>query len=260
MWGAIIGDLAGSVYEYDQLKKVTSVSVEDLITEKSFYSDDTILTIAILDAIINGGDYNKYLRMYGNKYKKLKPNVDKYFDKMFSPGFIKWLNENTTGNSVGNGAMMRISPVGYMFNAKEDVVENCRLATMPSHNTKESIDSATLIALIIYYARKGLKKEEIMKKLSINLKYQKFSSFNYRCCDTIDNCLYALFTSENFEDSIKKVISYGGDTDTNACIVGGMAEAMYGVDDELIKKAKEKLPSNFVSLLDKGYQKIKSRL
>lgn len=260
MWGAIIGDLAGSVYEYDQLKKVTSVSVEELITEKSFYSDDTILTVALLDAIMNDGDYNKYLRMYGNKYQNLKPNVDKYFDKMFSPGFIKWLGENMLGNSVGNGAMMRISPVGYMFNTEEDVVKNCKLATMPSHNTKEAIDSATVIALIIYYARKGLNKEEIISKLNIKLKYQKFSSFNYRCCDTIDNCLYALFTSKNFEESIKKVISYGGDTDTNACIVGSMAEAMYGVDDELIEKAKEKLPSDFVYLLEKGYQKIKSRL
>ena len=149
MWGAIIGDLAGSVYEYDQLKKVTSVSVEDLITEKSFYSDDTILTVALLDAIMNDRDYNKYLRMYGNKYTDFKPKTDKYFDKMFSPGFIKWLSENMLGNSVGNGAMMRISPVGYMFNTEEDVIENCKLATMTSHNTKEAIDSATMIALII---------------------------------------------------------------------------------------------------------------
>lgn len=260
MWGAIIGDLAGSVYEYDQLKKVTSVSVEDLITEKSFYSDDTILTVALLDAIMNDRDYNKYLRMYGNKYKDFKPKADKYFDKMFSPGFIKWLSGNTLGNSVGNGAMMRISPVGYMFNTEEDVIENCKLATIPSHNTKEAIDSATMIALIIYYARKGLNKEEIIEKLSIKLKYQKFSSFNYRCCDTIDNCLYALFTSENFRESIKKVISYGGDTDTNACIVGSMAEAMYGVDNELIEVAKEKLPNNFVYVLNKGYQKINNKL
>lgn len=260
MWGAIIGDLAGSVYEYDQLKKVTSVSVEDLITEKSFYSDDTILTIALLDAIMNDGDYNKYLRIYGNKYKALKPKAEKYFDKMFSPGFIKWLGENTLGNSVGNGAMMRISPVGYMFNTEEDIVKNCKLATIPSHNTKEAIDSATVVALIIYYARKGLNKEEIIKKLGIKLKYQKFYTFNYRCCDTIDNCLYALFTSENFRESIKKVISYGGDTDTNACIVGSMAEAMYGVDNELIEEVRKKLPSNFLYVLDRGYQKLKSRL
>ena len=84
---------------------------------------------------------------------------------MFSPGFIKWLSGNTLGNSVGNGAMMRISPVGYMFNTEEDVIENCKLATIPSHNTKEAIDSATMIALIIYYARKGLNKEEIINEL-----------------------------------------------------------------------------------------------
>lgn len=261
MWGAIIGDLAGSIYEYNQLKKVTKIeNIDRLITEKSFFSDDTILTVAVLEAILNDKDYNKYLRIYGNKYKNFKPNVDKYFDKMFSPGFIKWLSEDTLGNSFGNGAMMRISSVGYMFNTEEDVVKNCKLATMPSHNNKEAIDSATMVALIIYYARKGLGKEEIIEKLNIKLKYQKFSSFNYRCCDTIDNCLYALFTSENFEESIKKVISYGGDTDTNACIVGSMAEAMYGVDDELIEKAKEKLPSDFVKVLEKGYKNIGHKL
>lgn len=261
MWGAIIGDLAGSIYEYNQLKKVTKIeNIDRLITEKSFFSDDTILTVAVLDAIMNNGDYDKYLRIYGNKYKNFKPNIDKYFDKMFSPGFIKWLSEDTLGNSVGNGAMMRISPVGYMFNTEEDVVKNCKFATMPSHNTKEAIDSATMVALIIYYARKGLNKEEIINKLNIKLKYKDFSSFNYRCYDTIDNCLYALFTSKNYEDSIKKVISYGGDTDTNACIVGSMAEAMYGVDKNLINEAQKKIPNEFVKVLEKGYKNIGHKL
>ena len=94
----------------------------------------------------------------------------------------------------------------------------------------------------------------------IKLKYQKFSSFNYRCCDTIDNCLYALFTSENFEESIKKVISYGGDTDTNARIVGSMAEAMYGVNKNLIKEAQKKIPNEFVKVLEKGYKNIGHKL
>ena len=80
------------------------------------------------------------------------------------------------------------------------------------------------------------------------------------CYGTIDNCLYALFTSENFEESIKKVISYGGDTDTNACIVGSMAEAMYGIDKKIIMEAQNKIPDNFVEIIDRGYQKIKSKL
>lgn len=92
--------------------------------------------------------------------------------------------------------------------------------------------------LIIYYAKKDLNKEEIIEKLSIKLKYQKFSFFNYKCCDTIDNCLYALFTSKNFQEIIKKVI-------------------LYGVDDKLIEAVKEKLPINFKYILNKGYQNNK---
>lgn len=179
---------------------------------------------------------------------------------MFSPGFIKWLEGKGEGKSIGNGAMMRISPIGYMFDTETEIIENSKLATRPSHNTDEAINSATTIALIIYYARKKLNKEDIIKKLNIKLNYQKFTSFNYTCYGTIDNCLYALFTSENFEESIKKVISYGGDTDTNACIVGSMAETMYGIDKKIIMEAQNKIPDNFVEIIDRGYQKIKSKL
>ena len=127
MWGAIIGDLAGSIYEYEQEKE---------------------------------------------------------------------------GNSIGNGAMMRISPIGFMFNTEEEVIENSRLTTIPSHNTEEAINTAKTIALIIYYARIGLSKEEIIDKLNIKLKFEPFKTFNYTCGTTIDNCLYALFTSDSFEESI----------------------------------------------------------
>ena len=260
MWGAVIGDLAGSIYEYGQVKEVKAVKNEETIPEKAFFSDDTILTIAILDAIENNDyDYEKYLKAYGKKYLSYKPDFKPYFKTTFSPGFIKWLNGEKEGNSTGNGAMMRISPVGYMFDSEEEVRKHARLATLPSHNSEEAIKNAETIALIIYYSRKGLSKEEIINKLNIKLQHKPFEIFNTTCDATIDNCLYALFTSNSFEESINKVISYGGDTDTNACIVGSMAEAMFGIDPRLIDKAKVKLPGEFVSALDKAY-KIKNRV
>ena len=254
MLGAIIGDLAGSIYEFEQIKKRRNVTINNIIEDNAFYSDDTILTIAILDAIMHDKDYEKYLKLYGNKYSTFKPNIEPYFEKVFSPGFIKWCEGKKEGVSTGNGAMMRISPVGYMFNTEKDVRKNSKLATIPSHNSKEAIDAAEKIALIIYYARKGFSKNQIIKKLGIELKYKPFEKFNYTCSTTIDNCLYALFTSNSFEESIDKVISYGGDTDTNACIVGSMAEALYGINTELIKKAKNKLPKEFVQILDSAYK------
>ena len=256
MWGAIIGDLAGSIYEYEQEKEVKEIKNQEIIKKDSFFSDDTILTIAILEAIQNDKNYEKYLRLYGNKYMLYKPEVEPYFETIFSPGFSKWVAYEKEGNSTGNGAMMRISPIGFMFNTEEEVIENSRLATIPSHNTEEAINAAKTIALIIYYARKGMSKEEIIKKLNINLKYEPFKTFNYTCGTTIDNCLYALFTSDSFEESINKVLSYGGDTDTNACIVGSMAEAMFGIDKKIIEKAKAKIPEEFIQILDKAYNNI----
>lgn len=263
MYGAILGDLAGSVYEFNQTKEIKNIKINNLIEENSFYSDDSILTIAVLDAILNDKNYEKYLKEYAKKYMDLKPNIKPYFNKMFSPGFTKWVSSNEIGHSIGNGAMMRISPVGYLFNTEEEVIENARLATISSHNTEEAINCATTVALIIYYARLGLTKEEIIKKLNIKLKYEDFESFNVTCYTTIDNCLYALFTTNSLEEAIRTLISYGGDTDTNACIVGSMCEAIYGIDEELIEQINKKIPDDFKKVLrrvyDNKYRTIKKR-
>ena len=256
MWGAIIGDLAGSIYEYQQSKQFSKLSPKELINEKSFYSDDTILTIAILDAILNDKNYEYYLRKYAKNFLTYKPKFTPYFKSTFSPGFAKWVLDQKDGKSTGNGAMMRISPVGYLFNSKQDIINNAHLATIPSHNSLEAVNSATTIALIIFLARLGFSKEEIIKELNLKLSYSDFNGFNATCYKTIDNCLYALFTSNDFKESLLKVISFGGDTDTNACIVGSMAEALYGIPSELIKDAKKKIPNDFSNLLDKGYSTV----
>ena len=251
MYGAIIGDLAGSIYEYEQTKEIKSIKMNKIIEDNSFYSDDTILTIAIIDAIINDKNYDFYLKKYINKYKNYKPDFTPYFKNTFSPNLIKWSEENKIGNSHGNGAMMRISPIGYLFNSEEEVIKNARLATIPSHNSDISIKSATIISLIIYYLRKGLKKEKIINKLNLNIKYIPFNKFNTTCEETIDNCLYMFFNSNSFDESIRNTLLMGGDTDTNCAIVGSLSEALYGIDNELIKIANEKLPLEFVKILEK---------
>jgi len=257
MWGAVIGDLAGSIYEYEQSKKLSLIRKTKLIEDNSFFSDDSVLTIAIIDAILNNGDYKEYLKKYAKEYMNLIPKDLPYFEKMFSPGFTKWVYGDEAGYSSGNGAMMRISGVGYLFNSKEEIIENVKLATIPSHNNPSSIKNATNVAMIIYLSRIGYSKEQIIESLNIDLKYVPFKEFNMTCDTTIDNCLYALFTSNNFEEAITKVISYGGDTDTNACIVGSMAEAMYGIDKELINNIKNKLPKQFTDVLNRAYQRVK---
>ncbi len=255
MYGAIIGDLAGSIYEFDQTKAITSINPTSLITDKSFYSDDTILTIAVLDAIQHNNKYDEYLKKYIQEYKDYKPDFKPYFKTAFSPNLIKWSESNTIGKSSGNGAMMRISPVGFEFDSAREVIKQAKQATAPSHNTKEAIDSATIIALIIYYSRKGYPKETIFKSLSLKPEYHPFTKFNSTCRETIGNCLYAIYNSNSFEEAIRKTLLMGGDTDTNCAIVGSMAEAMYGIDKSLIEIANEKIPDSFVKVLKKSYDK-----
>ncbi len=258
MLGAIIGDLAGSIYEFDQIKNFREVSIDKIIEDNAFFSDDTILTIAVADAIINKCDYGEKLRKWAKKYKNYIPKFQPYFKTPFSPGFTKWVKGDLEGTSTGNGAMMRVSPVGFLFNTEEEVAKNAYLATRPSHNSEEAISCAKIIASVVFYARMGFTKEQIRDKLNLKIRKPDIQKFNYTCHDTIDVCLYSFFNANSFEEAISIAISFGGDTDTNASIVGGMAEAMYGIDENLKRYALSKLPAEFVPVLEKAYQQVKN--
>ena len=251
MYGSIYGDLAGSIYEFEQLKEIKSIDNGGYLSDKSFFSDDTILTVAVCAAIKDDKDYDKYLRKYIIDYMDYKPDFHPYFRSSFSPNLIKWAKSDLEGHSQGNGAMMRISPVGFLFDSEDEVIKNARLATIPSHNSEEAIDSATKIALIIFYLRKGYSKEEVFDMLDINVKYTPFKKFNTTCSETIDNCLYAFYCSNSFIDAMQKTLLMGGDTDTNCAIVGGMAEACYGMDNSLIQDVNKKIPTKFVKVLNR---------
>lgn len=254
MLGAIYGDKAGSIYEYEQTKNIKPINIDKLILENSFYSDDTIETIAIIDAIINKKDYEKTLKEYILAYENYKPDYRPYFKTSFSPNTIKWAKGIGNSNSVGNGAMMRISPVGYLFDTEEEVIKNTVLVTKTSHNSELAIENAKIIALMIFYFRKGLTKEEVYKKLNLKIDYIPFTKFNMICEETIGNCLYVIYNSKSFSDAIRKTLLLGGDTDTNACIVGSVAEAIYGMKKHEKEDAVKGLPNNFIKILKKVYK------
>ncbi len=249
MYGAIYGDLVGSTYEYEQTKKVKPIKWDYHLDEKSFYSDDTILTIAICDAIKSGGDYEEYLKKYILDYKDYKPNFSPYFKSAFSPRIISWAEGKENNKSKGNGAMMRISPVGYLFDTEKDIIEQTTMATVPSHFTSEAVFSAATVAYMIYYLRKGYTKDEILERFNYTPRYTPFDKFNTRCYETLGNCIYAFYNSNSFDDAMYKTLLMGGDTDTNCCIVGSIAEACYGLDNKIITTVEEKLPDEFVKVL-----------
>ena len=252
MYGAIYGDIVGSIYEYNQLLEITSINPEKLICDNSFYSDDTILTIAILDAILNGQNYDKYIRKYIHEYRDYKPNFEPYFEHPFSPGIIRWSQINTFGTSKGNGALMRISPVPFMFDNEQDVLINTCLATQTTHKCKESINAATTLALLIYKLRTDYIKGEAFNEMNLNPQYEPFKRFNTTCNETLNNCLWAFHESNCFEDAMRKTLLMGGDTDTNCAIVGALAEAAYGIDDSIIDIVNSKIPDEFVKVLKKS--------
>ena len=258
MYGAIIGDLAGSIYEFSQVKEVKKIYLEKLsIPKNAFFSDDTILTMAVTKAILDGKDYETVLKEWILNYMDYHPNFAPYFKNAFSPQTIKWAQGLTKGESTGNGAMMRISPVGYLFNFEQDVINHAIRITRTSHNTKEALYASIIVFFIIFYSRQNISLEKIYSYLHLNSQYHPFSKFNTTCGETLENCLYALKISQSFEDALIKTIEMGGDTDTNACIVGSLAEAIYEIPLSLKAQAEEKIPNEFGYILRRAYQQKK---
>lgn len=277
MLGAIIGDIAGSSYEVLELnskKNKEKRSYEErikildkdtpLFNDESCCTDDSILTCAIYDAIVNGDcEYEKYLKEYG--IKEVANGKDDFGRGRFGPRFIEWLKGNCDGDSYGNGAAMRVSPVGYLFDNIEDVKKNAYLATIPSHNTPEAIKGAEAVAVSIYMLRCGYDKEEVIRyikmhyyDLDFNLEdLQKNYTFSSRTNNSVPQALFVFGESEDFEDAIRKAISIGGDSDTIACIVGALSEEYYGISKKLKEKVKPLLKDYIYDLLKDRYYEEK---
>lgn len=270
MLGSIIGDIAGSTYEVDEIiakKAKTKISYEQrikildekvpLYNDNSSYTDDSVLTVAIADALLNNKDYGHYLKTYG--FKELNLGKDKYGRSRFGSGFTKWLLDGGEGCSFGNGSAMRVSPIGYYFNTLEEVIEQARLSAIPSHNNEEAIAGAVCIASTIFLVRKKYSKKEIQNYIEQNFNYdlkfdimelQKNNIFSSKCCVTVPQAIYCFLASNSFEDAIRKAISIGGDTDTIACMTGSIAEAYYGIPIELLSRTYEYLPSYIIAVIN----------
>lgn len=280
MLGGIIGDLAGTGYEYqefldsrngvinlDRRRSILNPSTK-LLTDESFISDDSLLTIAIAEAIIYNRDYKEALKKYGQKYGNKPVEREGFFKNAFSPSFIKWANSGTNENGIskGNGAVMRISPVAFLFDDLETVEKEAKKATIPSHNSEQAIKGAKCLAGTIFLARKKEGKDKIEKyvteKYGYDLNYnleelQEKNTFNGTCEVTVPQAIFIFLQSNDFEDSIRKAISIGGDTDTIACMVGGISEAYYGIPRELRNKTLELIPEDLRHIIIKAYEKKK---
>ena len=238
--GAISGDCIGSVYEYSAQKSPDF----PLFSQASQVTDDSILTLAVADAILHGSSYQEYLHQYAWAY----PDSD------FGGGFRAWMNSDLSQpyNSFGNGSAMRVSPVGWAFNTVEDVLHEAEASAAVTHNHPEGIKGAQAVALAIFLARNGSTKKTIRKEISEHFGYEldhivdeirPTYGYDVTCQGTVPPAIVAFLDSLDFEDAIRKSVSLGGDADTLAAITGSIAEAFYGgVPEEIVVEVQKRVP------------------
>lgn len=239
MLGAIAGDIIGSVYESDPIK----TKEFPLFGPHSRFTDDTVLTVALADAILNNRDYAAVMKSYFHRF----PNAG------YGSLFYRWAmsTSNQPYNSYGNGAAMRISPVGWAFDSLEEVLGEARRFTEPTHNHPEGIKGAQATAVAVFLARTGHSKEQIGSHIERTFQYDLSRSldeirpgytFDGSCQGTVPQAIRAFLESRDFEDALRNAVSLGGDSDTLACITGGLAEAYYaGVPRHIAEKVWETL-------------------
>jgi len=240
MLGVIVGDIIGSIYEFDNHRSKQF----PLFGNGCDYTDDTVLTVAVAECIMNNGDYAEYIKGYARKFPA----------RGYGGMFAQWIRSDDMEayNSWGNGSAMRVSAVGFAFDDLQSVVEEAKKSAEVTHNHPEGIKGAQATAVAIYMARKGQSKEQIKAAIAKSFGYdldrtidaiRPIYIFNESCQGTVPEAIIAFLESTDFEDAIRNAVSLGGDTDTLTCITGGIAEAFYGgVPKDIAEKAMTYLP------------------
>jgi ADP-ribosylglycohydrolase len=231
MLGAIAGDIIGSRFERNPIK----TSDFELFHPDCRFTDDSVLTLAVADHIFLGSDLIDTLKEYFHQYP----------DAGYGAGFMQWASSPSREpyNSFGNGSAMRVSPVGFAFDSLEAVLEKARATAEVTHNHPEGIKGAQATAAAIFLARTGGSKKEIRSFIETQFQYDLNQSldairpqytFDATCQGSVPQAINAFLESENFEDAVRKAVSLGGDSDTQACIAGGIAHAFYGKLPDII--------------------------
>ncbi|AHE99087.1 crystallin [Thioalkalivibrio paradoxus ARh 1] len=224
MIGAIAGDIIGSVYEHRPIKS----KAFNLFDPRCRFTDDTVLTVALADTLLTGTPYVDNLRIYH----------DRYPDRGYGRSFRRWARSPSPApyGSWGNGAAMRISPVGYAFDDLDTVLRQAEAFTVVTHNHPEGIKGAQAVAAAIFLARTGETRDAIRDTIETRFGYDLNQhtdairpgyTFDVSAAGTVPQAIRAFLDSTDFEDAIRIAISLGGDADTLACITGGIAQAFY---------------------------------
>lgn len=253
MIGAIIGDIVGSRFELDNHRSKDF----DFLTYKCFFTDDSVMSLAICEALMSCKHDYRYL---GDQAIKSMQVIGRPYPNCGYGGmFYKWMYSDSPEPyySFGNGAAMRVSACGYVANSIEEVILLSHKVTAVTHNHPEGIKGAEATAVAVFLARSEKNILEIRDYIDKHYYPMNFSlngiretyQFNETCQETVPQALVAFFESSNFEDAIRNAVSIGGDSDTLAAITGGVAEAYYGVPTRIRKHALTFLDERLLRIL-----------
>lgn len=261
MLGAIVGDIIGSPFEYVHHKNYDF----PLFSEGSFFTDDTVLTLAVAKWLtdsetLSADELIKYMQQIGREYP----------DSGYGIKFLNWLwaDHPLPNNSFGNGAAMRVSPVGIYAQSLNEALELAYVTAAVSHNHPEGIKGAQAVAAAIYMARHDYSKNQIREIIAAMFDYNLFRTIaeikptyhsSTTCQGSVPESIIAFLDGKDFEDVIRLAVSLGGDTDTMACIAGSIAACIYPIPDHIIIECEKRLTPDLLKILNNFEEFINKR-
>lgn len=258
MYGAILGDMIGAPYEFDRSPKIKDFPLFSVGTE---FTDDSVMTIAVAEALLNTAgktddEIRSALISSMRKWGKRYPGAG--YGGRFS-GWLRAKNPEPYG-SYGNGSAMRVSSAGWLYNTMDETRRIARLTAEVTHNHPEGIKGAEATASAIFLARTGHGKDEIKAYIISEFGYDLSRSCDEirptyhhveSCQKTVPEAITAFIEGADFEDVIRTAVSLGGDCDTLTCIAGSIAEAFYGIPDEIVIECRNRLPKDMLAVVDR---------
>ena len=263
MYGAILGDMIGSPYEFDHSGKTKDFP---LFIPKSRYTDDSVMTVAVAEALLDTwgkdiAELRKALVFSMQKWGRRYPHAG------FGGRFYEWLFDRNPRpyNSWGNGSAMRVSAVGWMYETMEETRQIAKETALVTHNHPEGVKGAEATAAVIWAARNHWPKSKIRKYVEKEFyplkktcdQIRPYYHFDVSCQGTVPQAVTAFLEGDSFEDVIRTAVSLGGDCDTLTCIAGGMAEACYGVPEELKAECRKRIEPDMRKVLDRFERHLK---
>ena len=269
MLGAIIGDTVGSPFEFDQRKRLAQTQYP-LFQFPAHFTDDTVMTVAIIEAILNcqdGGEALDEEKLAEYCKRSMIKWGRKYPLAGYGGRFGQWLwkKDPQPYQSYGNGSGMRVSPAGFLYDNLEDVLTAAKATALPSHDHPEGIKGAQAIAYMIWAAKNKKSREEMKSEVEKRFGYDlNFTLDEIRptyhmdetCMGSVPQAIVAFLESESYEHCIRHAISIGGDADTIACMAGGIAEAYYGIPEEIKAEGMKQIPLEMNLIVEEAYLRV----